>query len=533
MKKILIIVVLAGIFSCEEIDQPMTGEFTEASFWRDEKDALDALSSCYENMLGEWLFFGNEALSDNAYLNGTELGGSGLIGSGSYDGRTSRIKDEWGYRYTGIRKCNMVLENIDKVAGVTDALKNRISAEARFIRAYHHFQLSTWYGDVPLVAKVITLSESKTISRTPKSEVITFVLSELQGIQTDLPVTYGDADRGRITRGAAIALRARVNLQESNWQAVVDDCEKLINTTANGTFGLYNNYGNLFTVAAEYNNEVILDLQYAGSRLYSRQRIFLPPTIGKLRSNLVPTQSLVDAYITVSGKTIDDPSSGYDESDPYINRDPRLEYTVIHHGSQVIDFQGVTQTILTQPGSSPVENSIDNQIASRTGYYFQKYYDRTAVEFNSGLNLIMIRFADILLMYAEAKNELNQMTADVWDKTIRKIRERAGFTQASALDFNSSLLQGQLREIIRRERRAELAFEGLRIYDIKRWQIADQVLNQPSKGIKITSGQFPQDDKGYIIVQERIFQASKHYLWPVPFDEMVLNPNLAPNNTGW
>jgi starch-binding outer membrane protein, SusD/RagB family len=120
----------------------------------------------------------------------------------------------------------------------------------------------------------------------------------------------------------------------------------------------------------------------------------------------------------------------------------------------------------------------------------------------------------------------------VWDKTIRPIRQRAGFTESSALDFDPALLQESLREVIRRERRSELAFEGLRVFDIRRWQIADQVLNQPVKGIKV-SGQFPQDENGYLIVEQRTFQAPKHYLWPIPQSEVDQNNNLNPNNPGW
>jgi starch-binding outer membrane protein, SusD/RagB family len=531
--KLFIILLLAGFFSCEEVDQPMTREFTETSFWKTEQDALDALAACYDNMFNADYFFSDEALSDNAYLRSDGYGGVSLIASGSYDARTGRVGGEWSYHYSGIRKCNLLLENIDKITTLDETKKNRIKAEARFIRAYAHFQLATMYGDVPLVTKVLTLSESKTITRTPNADVIAFVLSELEGIQPDLPVSYPTEERGRITRAAAIGIHARVNLFESNWQAVVDDCEKLITTTANGTFALYPDYQDLFTVAAEYNSEIILDLQYGGSRLQGTQRLFLPQTVGKLRSTLVPTQSLVDNYIMLNGKPISDPTSGYDKDDPFTDRDPRFEATILHHGSQITDFSGVTQTILTEPGSDPLTNTIEDQGASATGYYFQKYYDRTAVDYNSGVNLIMLRYADVLLMYAEAKNELNQMNATIWDQTMRAVRERAGFTEASALDFNASFDQNALRQIIRSERRAELAFEGLRVFDIRRWEIADEVLNEPVKGIRVESGQFSRDAEGYIIVESRKFQAPKHYLWPVPQYEVDQNPSLNPNNPGW
>jgi hypothetical protein len=533
MKRILtILIILGGLFSCEEVEQPMTRDFTEGSFWRDSQDALDALTACYENMYSGDYFFANEALSDNAYNKSNSFDGVGQIASGGYDARTPRVSNEWGYHYTGIRKCNVLLENVDKISGASEELVNRIKAEARFIRAFSLFHLATWYGSVPLVTRVLTLSEAKEVPRSSHGEVIDYVLAELNDIEQFLPVSYPDVDRGRITRAAAIGIRARVNLYEGNWDAVIADCDKLMHSSNHGSFSLHPDYGDLFTVAAEFNREVIFDLQYGGSRLQGNQRLFLPQTVGKLRSNLVPTKALVDNYAMLNGKSIADSGSGYDENNPFANRDPRLDYTIIHHGSEITDFDGVTQTILTEPGSDPVTNTIEDQGASATGYYFRKYYDPTAVNYNSGLNLILLRYADVLLMYAEAKHAKGQFTEIVWNETIKPIRERAGFTDASALTFDATMDQQTLGQLIQRERRSEFGFEGLRIFDIRRLQIADEVLNEPVKGIKV-SGQFPKDENGYLIVEERVFQNPKHYYWPVPQFEADQNPNLLPNNDGW
>lgn len=159
-----------------------------------------------------------------------------------------------------------------------------------------------------------------------------------------------------------------------------------------------------------------------------------------------------------------------------------------------------------------------------TGYYWRKYYDPTATGgFNSGLNLILIRYADVLLMYAEAKNALGQMDASVWDKTIKPLRQRAGFTDPGALSFPAG---GNLTEIIRNERRSEFALEGLRIDDIRRWKIAEQVLNGWAHGAKYGD---PSIDNGYIRAQLRKFEANKHYLWPIPATEMAKNSTLTQN----
>ncbi|WP_217606195.1 RagB/SusD family nutrient uptake outer membrane protein [Chitinophaga sp. GbtcB8] len=540
MKKTLIIIVFAvGLFACRKLDQPITREFTETAYWRDTQDALDALSACYEHLSKTDYFFGDDGLSDNAYVNGVGFQNVTAIANGGYDPSNARVKDTWGYYFTTIRRCNLLTENIDKVPKLDSTLKHRITAEARFIRAYAYFQLATWYGDVPFFTNVISIDESRTINRTAKNSIIQFVLSELNAIRADLPVNnysgssgYADKDKGRITRGAAIAFSARVHLYNGEWQAVVSDCELLINKTENGTYGLMDDYASIFTVGNEYNKEVVLDLQYGGGRTYDVLRSFMPQTVALLRSVLVPTQDLVDDYVMTNGKGIKEAGSGYNENDPYTNRDPRFNATILHHGSTVTDFNGVVQTILTQPGSNPATNTVDDQGASPTGYYFYKYYDRTSTNYQSGLNLILIRYADVLLMYAEAKNELAQLDANVWNNTIRALRVRAKFTDAGATEFNAALTQEQLRTVVRRERRAELAFEGLRVYDIRRWKIADQVLAKPVRGIKVTSGAFNRDPNGYIIVANRTFTNPKHYLWPVPTFERDQNKNLS-QNQGW
>jgi hypothetical protein len=160
-----------------------------------------------------------------------------------------------------------------------------------------------------------------------------------------------------------------------------------------------------------------------------------------------------------------------------------------------------------------------------TGYYWKKYYDPTAVPaFSSGLNLILIRYAEVLLMYAEAKQALGQMTEDVWNKTIRPLRVRAGFADPAALTYPGNT---NMTEIIRNERRTEFALEGLRIDDIRRWQIAETVLSGWAHGAQFGD---PSIDNGYIRAQLRTFEDPKHYLWPIPAAEMGKNTNLTQND---
>ncbi|MBW8684323.1 RagB/SusD family nutrient uptake outer membrane protein [Chitinophaga rhizophila] len=536
MKKLILsILCVSVLFACRKLDQPITTDYTDAAYWQTQDDALAALASCYENLSDDQYYFGDEALSDNGYVSGIGYKAVSLIAAGAYDPSNLRVSDEWKYRYTCIRKCNIVTNNIDRIPTIDSTLKRRIVAEARFIRAYSYFQLATWFGDVPFYTNLITVEEARNITRSKREDVLSFVESELADIRAALPVNnysgsagYSDKDKGRITRGAAIALSARLHMFKSEWQKAITDCELLIGNAANGNYALQSSYANIFSAANEFNNEVIFDIQYGGGRTNSAQRTFMPQTVALLRSTLVPTQDLVDDYIMLNGRGIRETGSGYSENDPYTNRDPRMNATILHHGSTVTDFDGRLQTILTRPGSTPSTNSVDDQGASPTGYYFYKYYDRTATNYNSGLNLIVIRYADVLLMYAEAKNELGQLDAAVWNQTIRALRLRAGFNDAGATEF-PGVGQDVLRTIIRRERRSELAFEGVRALDIRRWKIADQVMNRPVRGIKVNGGAFRTDANGYIIVEDRRFINPKHYLWPVPTFERDQNTNLGQN----
>ena len=412
--------------------------------------------------------------------------------------------------------------------GLDDALKNRMRGEARFIRAFHYFNLTAWYGDVPLVENILTVEESLVLTRNSQQSIIDFIYADLDFAEANLPknTAYAAADRGRITKGAALALKARLALYRGDWDAVISISEKFFSGDA-GTYTLFNSYAGLFKPANEYNSEIILDIQYVPvQRTHSVQRYFIPKTEGKLVTSIAPTQELVDSYLMENGLPIDDAASGYDENDPYSNRDPRLNATIVYDGYEWTRANGSTYEIRTLPGTG--ENSIDKDDASPTGYYFAKYYDPTADADNrSGLNLILFRYAEILLMYAEAKHERSQLTSEVWDNTIRKIRQRAGFTEATALDFDGTWSAAELKEIIRNERKVELAMEGLRIFDIRRWRIAEDVLNGWAHGIRVGD---PSVDDGYKRVDLRSFDAAKHYLWPIPQRERDLNKNLSQND---
>jgi hypothetical protein len=258
-----------------------------------------------------------------------------------------------------------------------------------------------------------------------------------------------------------------------------------------------------------------------------------PLSAGARLNALAPTQELVDSYLTSSGQTIDAVGSGYNEDSPYENRDPRLTFTLVYHGYDWKEPDGNSHTIYIEPGSDPdqpLDEYSPGSSATSTGYYTRKYFDpEHQSQLASGTNLMLIRYADVLLMYAEAKNEIGEFDESIWNQTIKALRERAGFVDSGALNFDPSLSQGEMREVIRNDRRVELAMEGLRIFDIRRWGIAEDVLNGWAHGAQFSAS---SEDNGYIRVNQRSFDPGRHYLWPIPRDEILINSNLS-QNPGW
>lgn len=527
--------ILVLFTSCNELDLAPTDKFTEENYWTSPEKANMVLNMAYSQMTNSDYFFSTEALSDNMY-EGRGSSSEKAISSGQADASNGRFSNEWKNCYEGIKTCHTFLKNVDRIPEIDEQLKNRMMAEARFIRAYLYFRLTTWYGDVPLFEKDLTLSESKTISRTPQADVLAFVRSELDAILEFLPTKeeYSEADKGRITSGAAVALKARTYLYSNDWANVVTTCEKLINSTEYGTYSLFSSYEGLFLPENEYNSEVILDLAYVPSlRTWGNYYDYAPLSVGARVNSLSPTQELVNDYITLNGKTITAAGSGYSETDLYKNRDPRLSATVVYHEFAWKKPDGSTQTIYIKPGTAPNESAAVDEYkgqgtnSTSTGYYMRKYYDPTALaSMTSGLNLILIRYADVLLMYAEAKNELNQMDEAIWNKTIKPIRTRAGFTDPEALVYTAGATKPQLQDIIRRERRCELAVEGLRIFDLRRWKTAEVVLNVFPHGAKYGDA---ATDNGYIRLDKRNFNKDRDYLWAVPQSEKDINSNLGQN----
>ena len=328
---------LALLFTnCEKLDLVPENVFTDETYWTSTQKAQTFLNTAYSQMMNSQRFFYNEALSDNAYNGRGDIAGAASIASGTYDPSLGRMQSEWDDRYAGIKTTNLLLANIDRVPDMNEDVRTRMKAEARFLRAWQHFYLMTWFGDVPLLESDPSLEEALTITRTPREDVLTFVLDELTAIMDDIPVnsSYSNEERGRISKGAVAAFLARVHLYEGNWPQVVTYCEMIMNGSV-GDYELFNSYSGLFSNQNQFSSEDILSLQYAPlDRTWGELFDMVPISIGGRVNSLAPTQELVDSYITLNGSDIDEPGSGWSEENPYQNRDPRLTATVVYNNYQ-------------------------------------------------------------------------------------------------------------------------------------------------------------------------------------------------------
>jgi hypothetical protein len=532
-KTLLIAIAFLAITGCKKLDIPPTDRFSDLTFWTVDENVTNALNNNYSLMYNSSLYFDPEALSDNAFSPSGDLN---LIASGNATSLTAKFQGDWAYYYSSIKSVNIFLENVDQNTTLPAATKARMKAENQFMRAFALFNLTKWYGDVPVPDHNLTPEEAQVIARTPRAEVYAYIISQLNEAIVSLPSQDQllASENGRITKGAALALQMRALLYQGNKNTeVIAVCEKLMNEQSTyGTYALAPSYGGLFSDPAtnKTNSETILSLQYVPTiRTWQNYWDFAPRSVGGRVSNMAPTQELVNDYIMLNGRAINEAGSGYSENTPYINRDPRLTATVVYDGYTWVNANNTTKTIYIKPGTDPVRPGLDeytpgSQSASATGYYWRKYFDPIALSsFVSGNNLHLFRYAEVLLTYAEAKNSVGQMDASVWSKTIGALRSRAGFTDAGALNMPG----GHLTNVIRRERRVELAMEGLRVDDIRRWKVAEVTMNGYAHGAKFAAD--PNIDGGYIRTQQRRFNPQRDYLWAIPSNDVSLNKNLTQN----
>lgn len=518
INKLIYIPILAMVFgSCKKdlLETLPNDRLSEEIYWRTENDAKLAMNAAYIFLDGPNIMSW-DALTDISHTNQL-LNNQIFIELGTYDIANAKVLEEWTSAFAGIRAANYFLENVDKVEFTTAGLSDRLKAEARVLRAYQYIKLAGLFGDVPLIMKSITIPEAAQLTRTPVAEIWDFIDDELVAAAASLPDSYPAADKGHITKGAAWGLKARANLWAGRYEAAI--------AAANNVQGyaLYGSYENLFKYAAENNPEVILDKQYIQNNYQNSIFATIAPFSQRNASSLfVPTRTLIDMYETSDGKLITDPTSGYDPTLPYDNRDPRLRF------SNFVDGDMLPSGIVFQPApNSGGPDAIGATfVNSTTGFNIKKYINNEdyATPSNSGINIILLRYAEVLLTYAEAKIELNQIDATVYD-AINMVRN--GRNDVDMPSIPEGMTQEELRAIVRRERAVELAFEGLRLFDLRRWRTAEDVLTGPVHGMDYNDN---GDWKTVTVAGvNKTFDAGRHYLWPIPQTERNLNPNLSQN----
>ncbi|HVY73705.1 MAG TPA: RagB/SusD family nutrient uptake outer membrane protein [Puia sp.] len=494
-------------------------------FWKTDQDATLGANAVYafliqtpslSNATNHYLSW--DGMSDIGYTHSPQSSESFIL-QGQFDALNGRVSDDWDRAYAGIHAANSFLANVDKVQTTNTALIDRLKGEVRALRAYYYINLAFLWGDVPLVTKEITLDESKNLDRTPVSQVWDFISQELTEAAGLLPLTQ--TDKGRVTKGAALAIKARAMLYAGRYQDAADAAQAVMNLNV---YSLYPAYKNLFSYAAENNQEVIFDIQFIKDTYANNAFAISAPKSVNGNSIYVPTKNLVDAYEMTNGDSISDPASGFDPYNPYLNRDPRLRYSIYVPGDTLPNGK----VFNPKPDSKTGDAVYSTFVVSPTGYNLRKYVNNEDLSApgNCGINLILIRYPEVLLTYAEAKTELNQIDASVYD-AINLIRQRPDVNMPAIAQGKT---QDELRSIIRHEREVELAFEGLHYFDILRWRTAETVM--PGKVYGMT---YIDNDGNLQTVEVTGWTngfSSRNYQWPIPQNEIDLNPKLT-QNTGW
>jgi len=477
---------IIALLGCEkELDTVNPNEISQDSFWSSPNDAELALAGVYDAIQDISLFGGRFREFDG-------YGGIGYynwntdaltITEGGSTPETNEYLLIWLGHYTVVNRANTVIYNTESVEDLSETRSSQIIAEARFLRALAYLDLTFLYRDVPLILKDLQFSE-RFVSKKAQEEIKTAILDDADFAAENLPDQWSGGDQGRVDKWGALALKARANLYFGNWDEAAEAALEIIES---GKFGLYDDFSELFLESGQGSVESIFAVRFetglgegeSFSGTYKRV------TQGTLR--VLP--EYVNSFYCSDGLPIDQ-SPLYDPADSLNNRDPRLEATILHSGELWINGNEVFNT------NSPTGFDIQKYQRNVLGYYYDGPQD-----------FMVFRYADVLLMRAEALIEMNQLTQEVYD-LINEVRQRPSVNMPIIEDVEGSgLAQNQLREIVRHERLAEFGFEGLRFFDIKRWGIVQEVYE-------------------FIKYHNRLYDSGKTEVWPIPQTEVDNNPNL-------
>lgn len=541
--KIVLIFSLAFIPACSEdvLDKIPLTSYSDATVWQDASLVDAFINNVYRVFPVDWnitsCFTDEMTRRNNATYN--------TINEGNLTPSNTAVLNFWsnyyssgqGGLYTGgyycvVSRCNIFFDNIG-AATFNEATRNRMIGEMKFLRAYAYFRLATIYNGVPLVTKTFKLTDDFYLSRNTYDECMAFVLKELDEAVELLPLSYDAANTGRITKGTAMAAKARALLymasplnnptnDQAKWQKAADANKAVMDL---GIYSLYPEYRKSYLAAAKYNSEVIWSRLYNNKLFteFSLELSHMPPGYYGY-AHVHPLQNMVDEYELTNGKLpSEDPA--FDPQNPWVNRDPRFYDCILYNGAM---FQGRPVECFIPGGMDSYQGPIEAWNATTTGYYVRKFIDESIVVprgSNQGdTPFPHFRYNEILLNYAEANFYLGK--EDVCREYINKIRSRPSVNMPP---IPASVTGTALLEKLRHERKIELFFDGHRFFDVRRWKIAEQAFSEDGRKVDVlkntTTGAITLEYKTF---QPRNFPARMYYM-PIPVEEMNKNPNLAQN----
>lgn len=540
----IFILAVVSIGCKKDLDLNPLDRISDASFWKKPGDFQLAANDFYNALQGANNYTDNN--SDIAFGSGPNP-----VSNGSYLPEANSALWDNSYKY--IRATNYLLQKAPESNLGTEI--DRWVGEALFFRAYNYFNLVKSFGGVPKIDKVLDVTSAELYTpRSSQTEIIDFILADLDNAAGKLPLQSqltGD-ETGRVTKGAAMALAARAALYQGTWakyhngsdvdkylSLAIQNSESIISS---GEYELYTDKGEdsykyLFILEGDDSKEVILAKRYYANRAvhnWTRELWF---------NYMVPTKKLADMYLAKDGLPINKSPlfEGYNTlTSEFKNRDPRMAMTFVVPGSDIFFEGGLMQP--TFPGFS-------GSNATQTGYMIRKFLDETldATQFRGEYDFKEFRYAEILLILAEALYEKNgSISDDDLNRTINVVRSRVNMPALTNASVSSNGLN--MLDEIRRERTVELAFEGFRRDDLRRWKLAETELPQAIKGVKFEGTEYESrypdlkpgvdiqvDANGFIIAEQaasRQFQP-KHYYDPIPLQQIQLSNGTLVQNEGW
>ncbi|AHM61173.1 RagB/SusD domain-containing protein [Flammeovirgaceae bacterium 311] len=546
MKKILsinIIILLLLVTSCEDdfLDRQPYHAISSADIWKTEANAEMAINGVYRTFAHEawshpWYY--TATLSPYGYTIVRNVFGLDHL-SGVATARDQLFGNMWRGFYRTVRYANDAITGLEGNENIDPEVRDRMIGEAKFFRGLSYFYLWQLWGGVQIFDGKVPVNETYT-ARNTAEEVRDFIIADFQDASEKLLLSYPDAQLGKVTKGAAIAMLGKTYLYDQQWEKAAAEFEKLM--SAPFSYGLTAEYDDHFYYQTQNNVESVFEIQYIsepglGSWFDHRFAFRNHPRLGGDWATV--SHIGLEVFTNKDGTPIDRSTmpqrADYDseaEYGPeivdwyqttYADADPRLHATAILPGSTFVGAQGVVHKYYWPIGTSSMNPpALTTTFPNEALIPIRKFVspgEDAPLRQNSPVNYPLIRFADVLLMYAEAKNEASGPSSDVFE-AINKVRSRAGVA-----DIPQSLSQAELQREIRLERFRELMFESHGYFDVRRWRTAHTT--DPIFGLNHEVLDF----RGQRIVT-KVFREEKDYLWPIPASEVDLNPQLV-QNPGW